>query len=411
MWLRRAARDFQTAAAGSAPRRPFVGPCLRAPMLLAIAFLNACGGGGGGGGGGSPPPPSPPPPPAPDPDPLIPAGTPVLIFASSFDTDDQFDTVNETIHIAVPETGDVLAIVTNTRTSAAASTIAPFTFDDRLFILTNRGDISGFDEADWTEVDAAAPVERSGGALDEPLPVIATAFTNQGNSSRNCVAVVGDTLFWKTPDNAGGLRTVDFGTGGFVDGTLLIPRTDPDHCYGILASADGMPGPAAAVGGMDAAEGQWYATRFDPDTGLMELFTRDPADGAPAPLATYTPPDHDQYNRAYSFAFDGGFVYWARVNAGNELVEIWRYEFVGQPQLLLSESVNGVTVSTVSGLDVDAGFGAVIVGDGFLSTNHVLWFDTVGRTAETIDLFDLVPPVGGQPPPTFRDINVLLREP
>jgi hypothetical protein len=378
-------------------------------LLIPVLLLTACG---GGGGGGSPPPPSPPPPPpAPARDPLIPAGTPVLIFASSFATNDQFDTVNETIHVFAPETGEVLAIESNQRFSFAASTIAPFTFDDRLYVLTNRGDVSGYDEADWEEVDVAAPVERSDGGLAEPLPVIATAYTNRGNSDRNCLAVVGETLFWKTPDSAGGLRSVDFGTEGFVDGTLLIPGTDPDHCYETIESADGMSGPAARVGGMDVAEGQWYGTRFDPDTGLMEFFTRDPADGAPALLATYTPPDHDLYNRAYSFAFDGGFVYWARVNAGNRLVEIWRYEFVGLPQLLLSVQADGVSVSTVSDLDMDAGYGAVVVSDGFSGMNHVLLFDTNANAAEVLDLFDVVAPIGGQLPPTFRDLNVLFRVP
>lgn len=380
-----------------------------AVVLVPLLLLSACGGGGGGEPPTPPPPPPPPPPPAQNP--LIPAGTPVLIFASSFDADDQFDTVVETIHVAVPEDGDVLAIETNTRTSVAASTIAPFTFDDRLFIFRNSGDISGFDGADWKEVDVAAPVERSGGGLAEPLPVLATVSTNLGNAHRNCLAVVDQTLYWKTPDNAGGLRAADFGVANVVDGALLIPRTDPDHCYEILASADGLAGPAARVGGMDVAEEQWYATRFDPDTGLMEFFARDSIDGAPTPLATYTPPDHDQYNRAYSFAFDDGFVYWARVNSGNEQVEIWRYEFVGDPQLVLSESVDGVTVSTVSALDMDAGFGAAVVGDGFLSTNHVLVFDSSGGAAEVIDLFDVVPPVGGQLPPTFRDLRVLFREP
>lgn len=385
--------------------------CLRnvmtpVPVVTAL-FLTACGGGGGDSGSNPPPPPPPPPPPDVA---LVPADTPVLFFVSTFQSNDGADTVTGTVNLFVPQTGERTALQSNESFSFARSSIATFTFDDRLFTLRNSGDSSGFGGGDWTEADVAASVEKSDGQLTGPLAAVATVATNQGTTWRNCLAVVGDALYWKPADSSG-LLTVDLRTSGVNDGTLLIPNSDNEDCFGIVASADGTGGLATRVGGMDVADGQWYDTRFDPDSGLMEFFTRDPSDGRPTAIASFMPPDHAQYNRAYSFGFDNGAVYWARVNAGNQQVEIWRYEFVGEPQLLLSAQVDGVDVLTVSQLDVDDGYVALVAAEtlSFTDANHVVLFDSNTGAAQLIDLLDVVPPVGGLQPPSFRDLKIMFR--
>ena len=268
------------------------GHFFRATLLVAAALLiSACGGGGGGGnggggtggggtggggtggggtggggaGGGTP-------------GPLVPANTPVLFVNSAYRAPDGNDTIFETVHLVVPGTGEVTALTTNSSTSAARSSLKQFTFDDRLVILRNTGSTASR-SADWREVDVAAPTRKSAGELDEPLPVAATAFTNSGNIASNCVALVGSDLYWKSPEFGGGLRSVQMGTQGRVDGDLLIPATDNKHCFSNNESADGSPGMATEVGGMTFADGNWHGVEFDADSGRMTFYRRNTGSG------------------------------------------------------------------------------------------------------------------------------------
>ena len=383
-------------------------------LLTIFALLaSACGGGGSGGGGSggggtSPPPPTTTPPPPPAAGALVPSGTPALFVRSAFRAPDGNDTIFETVHLIVPGTGEVTALSTNSSTSGARSFLKQFTFDDRLVLLRNTGATAG-GSADWREVDVAAPTRKSDGQLDDPLPVAASAFTNAGNLASNCVALVGNDLFWKSPEFAGGLRSVRLGTGGRVDGNLLIPSTDGEHCFGRNESADGAPGAATEVGGMTFADGTWHAVDFDADSGQMTFYQRDVVSGRPTEVATYTPTDHALYNRAYSFSFDNGMAYWTRVHSGNQQIELWRYELVGEPVNLFAGAAVGVTVNVVSQLDVDDGRASFVVGSDFSESNNVAVVDTTTSDAFLVNLLDFVPPVGGQIGPTFSDLEIMVR--
>jgi hypothetical protein len=202
---------------------------------------------------------------------------------------------------------------------------------------------------------------------------------------------------------------VRLGTAGRVDGDLLFPSTNAKHCYSANESADGKPGLAAEVGGMTFADGTWHEVDFDADSGRMIFYRRDANSGEPTQVAAYQPTDHALYNRAYSISFDNGSAYWARVHGGNQQIELWRYDFAGEPVLLFAGFANAMTVNVVSHLDVDDGYASFVIGSDFGEANNMVLFESATGTAFLLDLLDYIPPVGGQFGPTFSDLQIMVR--
>jgi len=375
------------------------------PMaVIFLLLLTACGGGGGGGGGSNGGgngngennnnPPS-------FMAELIPSGTPVLFFTWVVPTGGTSDAVTRTSHYIVPETGETGVLYLSESFSFARSSLLTFTFDDRLFVLRNSG-ASGFGGGDWKEIDVSAMVDKEEGV--DGAPVTRTVTTTEGAPFTECVAVIGNSLYWRSAGQD--LRRVEFVSTSSLDEDILTPMSS-EACFSF-----------GGFGGMDVAEEQWYDTRFDPDSGVIEFFTRDLTDGLPAPVGALTPVDHAMYNPGYHFGFDGGSVYWARVHAGNQQLEIWRYDFVGDPQLLQSIQVAGLDVSTIDALDVDDGYIAIQLNainpdDGVGPVSEfVLLFNINSSEAEVLDLKNWVPSTGGLlSRPSFRDLSIMFRTP
>lgn len=160
---------------------------------------------------------------------------------------------------------------------------------------------------------------------------------------------------------------------------------------------------------MTFADGTWHAVDFDADSGRMVFYRRNTNSGEPTQVATYQPADHALYNRAYSISFDSNSAYWARVNAGNQQIELWRYEFAGEPVLLFAGFANAMTVNVVSQLDVDDGYASFVIGSDFGESNNIVLFQPATGSAFLLDLLDYIPPVGGQIGPTFSDLQIMLR--
>ena len=239
------------------------------------------------------------------------------------------------------------------------------------------------------------------------FPISAQVLTTEGSSQPNCVAVSSSTIYWKSPEIGGGLKATSFNATQNSE-TLLIPSTQPEACQAALFTGGN-------AGGMDFADGVWYSTRFDLTSGLMDFFVRDPVTAQTTPLVSFTPVDHAQYDQRYTFGFDNSFVYWARVSPTLNELEVWRFDFIAPPQLLLVASVTGFTLQGVTQLDVDDG---IVVFRIFEGTNpsgfdsHIVLFDSADiTTTEVIDLLDIVPSVGGVQPPTFGNLQVMFRTP
>jgi hypothetical protein len=79
---------------------------------------------------------------------LVPSGTPALFVRSAYRAPDGNDTIFETVHLVVPETGEVTALATNSSISGSRSFLKQFTFDNRLMILRNTGSTAS-GSADW----------------------------------------------------------------------------------------------------------------------------------------------------------------------------------------------------------------------------------------------------------------------
>lgn len=386
-----------------------------AVAMVTFGLVSACGGGGGGGSSASPsgagaagtgggagtgtggsstlvP--------------LIPQDEPALIFRSAFRLGDQFDTVNEAINVVVPATGERTRIYRNTSTSGARSNIGVRTFGDR--VLIHRNDGGGFGDADWIDVDVAAPVEKNASDIVGQVPALARLTTTQGTAMPNCVAAIGNALYWQTPDN--GLRSAELGTPGVQTGTELFAAGNPNGCFGANVSASGQPGPAAPVGGLDVSAGtNLVGIRYDADVGTIDVFDRDPVTGNPTFVTGITALDHAFYDRAYSLAVSDGTVYWTRIHSGNRQIEIWSWDLVGQPQLVATTQATLTNAAVVFQFDVTDGYFVLMAGPAFAVTNFVLVFDATAAMWTELDLFDFVPPVGGFLPPSFNDLQIVRR--
>lgn len=369
---------------------------------IAALLLGSCGGGGSSsaGGGGTTP--------APD-EPLVAADVPALVFKASFTVPDGDNTGIERVVLVVPSTGEQQVLDVDFDTDASRTSINPFSFDGRLFILRNSRDSSGFSPSEWNEIDLDQPVSRDvNGEVTDAIPIAASLATNEGNTNQGCLAVLDQTLYWRSPEAGGGLRSADLDSPGRVDGSLLIANTNPNVCFRQLVSQSSAGGIASVVAGMDAAEGVWYDALFDPDTGAMEFYSRNPTTGTPSLLGSHTPADHAQYNRAYSIAFDDGKAYWARVNATTQVVQIWATDFTTTTASVLSFDVPGITVDVVFELDVERNLGVLLVGSSFADTNNLIMFDLDTDSVQRFDLEAAVPPQGGVIGPSFSDINLLV---
>ena len=338
--------------------------------------------------------------------PLLPTGEPALVFRSVFQLGDQFGTLDEEIHLVVPTTGEKTKLLWNSSTSQSRSMIGARTFGDRL--LLRRSDDGGFGRTDWTEVDIDANVERNGDDIVGFLPARASLSTTTGASLSNCVAAVGSTLYWQTPSD--GLRSATLGASGVLAGTELLPAGDPNGCFGRNMSATGQPGPAAPVGGLNvSADARLLGLSFDADAGTIEALERDPASGLPSPIARVTMPDHSFYDRAYSLTVYDDIVYWVRIHAGNQQIELWSWDLIGQPQLVTVTEGMSINAAVVSQLDATDGYFVFMAGPSFTATNIVLTFDSSASAWFEIDLFNVVPPVGGFLPPRFDDLQIIRR--
>ena len=101
--------------------------------------------------------------------------------------------------------------------------------------------------------------------------------------------------------------------------------------------------------------------------------------------------------------------YWVRVNTGNQQIELWRYEFVGEPVNLFAGGAAGIDVNVVSQLDVDDGYASFVIGQDFGESNYMVLFEPPTGNAFLLDLLDYIPPIGGQFGPTFSDLEIMVR--
>jgi len=328
---------------------------------------------------------------------VAPVGKVLIYFTSIFDRDDQFDTLDYTVHQLEVETGESLTVDFKQSFSFAKGSLFVYTFDDSLITLNNSGS-SGFGGGVWKLFDLDADRDSAAIVFPQRLQV----STNEGSSHLNCVVTANDSIYWRSPETGGGLKTIGFNDAAFSE-SLLIPDTQPEACYTETITP-------RRVGGMDYADGVWYSTRYDQTTGIIEFLTRDMDTGSVTPLADITVSDHAMYDSRYSFGFDQGFVYWARVHTVTNVFEIWRYGFSGIAENLLSTTLNGITPIYLNELDVDDGFIVVRIQQAN-NGSHVLLFNSDDATTQLIDLHDVVPPVGGLPFPHFSNTSVMFRKP
>lgn len=344
---------------------------MRLGVLSCLGLVAACGGGGGGddsGAAGSPA--------GSTATALVPQGTPVLFARSTVVQFDQFDTESTSLLQFVPETGVRTTLRFSESFSFARSSLTLHTFDDRLILVRNSGDSSGFGGGTWEDIDLDQNL--TGAAF--PAVTARSVATNQGSPASRCVAVRGDSIYWLSPESGGGLKTIDFSDAAGSE-TLLIARSDPESCFQVTLTG-------VRLRGMETADGVWYSVRFDTASGQMEFFTRDFTSARPSPLASFTPPDHGDFDEAYTFGFDNGLAYWARANATTGMVELWRWGFSGLPERILAATVQGTQVARVAHLDVDDGFAVFAVDDDppIIDDTRVMLFDPNSQSASVIDL-------------------------
>ncbi len=362
------------------------------PLLISLT-LTACGGGGGGsgdGGGQS------------QIEALVPTGKPVLFVHSTLQVGGGSDLVVQTITQFDTVSGETLIIDLNDSFSFSRSSTAVLTFDDRLLWLRNSGS-SGESGGDWTVIDVDAQVDKS---LDQEFQPVAQAIsTAEGTPKPYCVGASAQTLYWENFSTA--LVKTDFSGAGVGTETVLTVA----GCFGQVFTIDSLN---RVIGGMDFADGQLYDLLYNETTGNMTFYARSPAIGNPVQLASLTPTNHAAFNPGYAIGFDNDLAYIARVETASGQLEIWSYDFINLPQLILTTTINGISLASVSGLDADDGYIVVRLletgATAFNSTN-VLLFDSNGMTTQIIDLLDINPATPGLLPPTFSDVEIMFRQP
>ena len=370
-----------------------------AVLAIATCLVAACGGGGGGGGAG----PGSNNPPAQQ-SALVPTGVPVLYVTSILQVGGSADEVVTTIRQFVPDTGESILIDVNESFSFGRSSAGVFTFDDRLILLRNSG-TSGGSGATWTVLDTDADVDKTSGG--ELQPALLTLNTSQGNPTPHCVAASGTRLYWR---NAGAaLVAAALTNSGAAVESELFASGSPNDCFGEIFSLDGLN---RAIGGLDFADGTLYDAAYDSASGQMDFYERDPVTGEPTLLTGLAPTDHPSYNPGYSVSFDNGRAYFARVDSSSGQLEIWSFDFVNPPQLLLATVISNL--ASVSGLDVDDGYFVVRLleqGASAFDSTRVLLFDSTTMSVTIIDLLDVNPATPGLLPPTFEAVRIMFKQP
>lgn len=361
--------------------------------------LAACGGGGGGSGstGGQ----------SSQSSILVPKGVAVLYVSNTIQTGGSADRVIHTIRQFVPATGELLTIDVEESFSFARSNNAIFTNDDQLLLLRNSGS-SGTDSGDWTVIDTDAVVDKS---LDNEFqPTLVSFTTSEGTPTPYCVAASPVDLYWRNASGA----LMNFDLSGLPTTMLeqqLIASGNPNVCLGAVFTIDSLN---RTIGGMDFADSQFYGAQYDDSSGQMDFYSRNQSTGVPTLLNSVLPSDHASYNPGYSISFDAGLAYFARVSNAGQL-EIWSYDFSNPPQLVGTPNITGITIASVSGLDVDDGHLVMRLleqgATAFDSTN-ILYFDSNTMSGTIFDLHDIIPPSpGALSLPTYGDVRIMYRQP
>lgn len=367
--------------------------------LSLIALLQGCGGGGGGSddnGEGQQTVLSS----------LVPKGVPVLYVHSTLQVGGGSDLVTRTVRQFVPATQESIIIDIDDSFSFARSATSIKTFDDTPVLLRNTGS-SGFSGGAWLVLDTDAQVDKSEG--QEFQPALAAVNTSEGGPLDSCIAASDQSIYWRNASAA--VMRATYSSAGLEQEQELIASTSSDQCLAQVFTIDNLN---RSIGGMDFADGQFYDVQYDGANGIMDFFSRDLATAAPTLLANLTMTDHAAYNPGYAIGFDNGQAYFARVATASSQLEIWSFDFTTLPQLMLSASIDGINLASVSGLDVDDGYFVMRLleqgATAFDSTN-ILLFDSNSMSSLVIDLLVINPATPTLLPPTFADVEIIYRQP
>jgi hypothetical protein len=265
----------------------------------------------------------------------------------------------------VPSTNAVTIVARNESFDFAASTIYPYTVDDRLF--TRR-------ETPATAATASHGLMEWDPVSGEPL-IMSPGYRLMNapyQSGIGCSAIVAQRYYYRAASGTdvfgttwgGDLRQAILDTSLPVS-TQLIPRQDTDNCKGSLHSAGG----------------KLYDAQFG--LGSVWFFQRNLDTGRTVSTVTLPVAQPASYPAAsYRFAFDDGVAYFARQSAGG-VTQVWRYVLGGPPPplstaVLIHESdVDGFVLT-----DMDADDGRIALG----GNRKVILLDSATGSADVYEM-------------------------
>lgn len=328
-----------------------------------------------------------------DPQPVVvavPTGTPTLFIGTADDASVFNDLVGEIIEGTqqyfvqfVPETGEAALVGSNESRSFAESISFIRTFDDEVYLL-NVADTGARLRRYDTDDMLAGPADR-------PVP------TPQSFDSvdQNCIAVLGDDLYYKVA-----WRAAMFPGTGFADGPLV--RVEDFFAAGGSGTTTelipGLGGDSPSSGGfvteacyfnMQVADGTWYdSDRSNAGGDAVTIYTRNFTTGQPTEVETLDfGSDLPALSPFAKLTFDEGVAYAVWFDASADEVELWRFGGAGGAAMQIHvASVAGRGVEGVRTLDADDGF------ISFVLTTDTPGVDLVGLYdpgTTTVDVFDL----------------------
>lgn len=258
----------------------------------------------------------------------------------------------------IPDTGSAEVVDTNYSPSYAKSTIRPYTVDGRFFVFQSWSPSEYTGHHNFTEFDPITNNHILSFRVNDPARTYCYAIIDNHYYYRE--SRVYD--FMSRGYLGGDFKHLQFENGTSGTGDFLLDNNDTENCKGNLHAVNGKL--------YDAYQ----------DNNQLEVYSRDLTTGKIAEtLGSFTVSDSDQYYNRYDFAFDDDSVYWARRRKSDNQIEIWRYDFINQPEFVYGGVTNNI--DAIHFFDVDKG--QIALGD---QDGYVLLFDYTKNEYSVIDI-------------------------
>ena len=300
-------------------------------------------------------------------------GTLLLFLATSQDTSEFNDVIDQEIERSQQSlirysvaTGAALVIETNTSPEFAPSILHPMVVDDRLFTIDRAT------EANSVNINQRDPATNA---------IIATGFFS-GNTSENCLTIVGNDLYyWDFKESGPFPRSGSFGLKRIE--TFINPSQATSNEKEFLVSFDE---DAIGCGRVTQASGGSLYSAWQPfDENTIGFFRRDLSTGMiTEDLGTFDILDAAEFQEIYTFAFDDDRAYYARTRESGGTFEIWRYDFIDLPRLIFASDANDVSAGFISVLRASQGQVAALLHTA-PRTNRVLLLNDDAGTFNVLE--------------------------